>query len=48
MQLPEAAAELSSIYLHVLRGKRVLLLFDNAVDGDRWRRCCPPRIARSS
>jgi tetratricopeptide (TPR) repeat protein len=42
MQLPETAAELRPIFLHVLRGKRVLLMLDNALDGDQVAPLLPP------
>jgi tetratricopeptide (TPR) repeat protein len=42
MRLPETVAELRPIYLHVLRGKRVLLILDNAVDGDQVAPLLPP------
>jgi tetratricopeptide (TPR) repeat protein len=42
MRLPETVAELRPIYLHALRGKRVLLLLDNAHDGDQVAPLLPP------
>jgi tetratricopeptide (TPR) repeat protein len=42
MRLPEDVAELRPIYLHVLRGKRVLLILDNAHDGDQVAPLLPP------
>jgi cytidylate kinase len=42
MQLPEAVTELRPIYLHVLRGKQVLLILDNALDGDQVAPLVPP------
>jgi hypothetical protein len=42
MQLPEDVAELRPIYLSMLRGKRVLLILDNAVDGDQVAPLLPP------
>jgi tetratricopeptide (TPR) repeat protein len=42
MQLPETVAELRPIYLHMLRGKRVLLILDNALDGDQVAPLLPP------
>ena len=42
MRLPEAVAELRPIYLSVLRGKRVLVILDNAVDGDQAAPLVPP------
>jgi hypothetical protein len=42
MRLPEAAAELRPIYLSVLRGKRMLLILDNASDGDQVVPLVPP------
>jgi tetratricopeptide (TPR) repeat protein len=42
MRLPEDVAELRPIYLHVLRGKRVLLILDNALDGDQVAPLLPP------
>ena len=42
MQLPEGVAELQPIYLSVLRGKRVLLILDNALDGDQVAPLVPP------
>ena len=41
-QLPEGAAELQSIFLHVLYGKRALLIFDNALDGNQVAPLLPP------
>jgi hypothetical protein len=43
MQLPEGVAELQPIYLSVLRGKRVLLILDNALDGDQVAPLAPPK-----
>jgi tetratricopeptide (TPR) repeat protein len=42
MRLPEAVAELRPIYLSVLRGRRVLLILDNAHDGDQVAPLLPP------
>jgi hypothetical protein len=42
MQLPETVTELRSLYLSVLRGKRVLLILDNAHDGDQVAPLVPP------
>jgi tetratricopeptide (TPR) repeat protein len=42
IQLPEAMAELRSIYLSVLRGRRALLILDNALDGDQVTPLLPP------
>jgi tetratricopeptide (TPR) repeat protein len=42
MQLPDAVTELRPIYLHALRGKRVLLILDNALDGDQVEPLLPP------
>jgi tetratricopeptide (TPR) repeat protein len=42
MRLPEAVAELRPIYLSVLRGKRMLLILDNALDGDQVAPLVPP------
>src|SRR5262249_7391914 len=42
MQLPETVVELRPIYLNVLRGKRVLLMLDNALDGDQVAPLLPP------
>jgi tetratricopeptide (TPR) repeat protein len=42
MRLPEDVAELRPLYLHVLRGKRVLLILDNAHDGDQVAPLLPP------
>jgi tetratricopeptide (TPR) repeat protein len=42
MRLPEIVAELRPIYLHALRGKRVLLILDNALDGDQVAPLLPP------
>jgi tetratricopeptide (TPR) repeat protein len=42
MQLPDTVAELRPIFLHVLRGKRVLLILDNALDGDQVAPLLPP------
>jgi tetratricopeptide (TPR) repeat protein len=42
MRLPEDVSELRPIYLHGLRGKRVLLILDNAVDGDQVAPLLPP------
>jgi hypothetical protein len=41
-QLPEAEAELAPLYLSLLRGKRVLLILDNALDGDQVAPLLPP------
>jgi hypothetical protein len=41
-RLPEEVAELRPIYLSVLRGKRVLLILDNAHDGDQVAPLLPP------
>jgi hypothetical protein len=35
MRLPEDVAELRSLYLRMLRNERVLLILDNALDGDQ-------------
>jgi tetratricopeptide (TPR) repeat protein len=42
MRLPEDVAELKPIYLSVLRGRRVLLILDNARDGDQVAPLLPP------
>jgi tetratricopeptide (TPR) repeat protein len=42
VQLPDTVTELRPIYLHVLRGKRVLLLLDNALNGDQVAPLLPP------
>jgi hypothetical protein len=42
MRLPHEVAELRPIYLSVLRGKRVLLILDNAHDGDQVAPLVPP------
>jgi hypothetical protein len=42
MQLPEGVTELQPVYLSVLRGKRVLLILDNALDGDQVAPLAPP------
>jgi hypothetical protein len=42
MPLPEAVTELRPIYLSVLHGRRVLILLDNAVDGDQVAPLVPP------
>jgi tetratricopeptide (TPR) repeat protein len=42
MQLPEGVTELQPIYLSVLRGTRVLLILDNALDGDQVAPLVPP------
>jgi tetratricopeptide (TPR) repeat protein len=42
MRLPEDVAELRPIYLSVLRGKRVLLILDNAHVGDQVAPLLPP------
>jgi len=42
MQLPEAVTELRPIYLSVLQGRRVLVILDNAVDGDQVAPLVPP------
>jgi hypothetical protein len=42
MLLPEAVTELRPIYLSVLRGRRVLVILDNAVDGDQMAPLVPP------
>jgi hypothetical protein len=42
MHLPDTVAELRPIYLHVLRGKRVLLILDNASDGNQVAPLLPP------
>jgi tetratricopeptide (TPR) repeat protein len=42
MQLPDAVTGLRPIYLSVLRGKRVLLLLDDALDGDQVAPLVPP------
>jgi hypothetical protein len=41
-RLPEDVAELRLLYLSVLRGRRVLLILDNAVDGDQVAPLLPP------
>jgi tetratricopeptide (TPR) repeat protein len=41
-QLPESVEELRSHYLSLLRGKRVLLILDNARDGDQVAPLLPP------
>jgi tetratricopeptide (TPR) repeat protein len=42
MQLPDTEADLRPIYLSLLRGKRVLLILDNALDGDQVTPLVPP------
>jgi tetratricopeptide (TPR) repeat protein len=42
MQLPGTVAELRPIFLSMLRGKRVLLILDNAHDGDKVAPLAPP------
>jgi hypothetical protein len=42
LRLPETVAELRPIFRHVLRGKRVLLMLDNALDGDQVAPLLPP------
>jgi tetratricopeptide (TPR) repeat protein len=42
IKLPKAAAELQPIYLSTLRGKRVLLILDNAFDGNQVAPLVPP------
>lgn len=41
-ELPDTVTDLRPIYLHVLRGKRVLLILDNAFDGDQVAPLLPP------
>jgi tetratricopeptide (TPR) repeat protein len=42
MQLPETAVELQPIYLSTLRGRRVLIVLDNALDADQVAPLVPP------
>jgi tetratricopeptide (TPR) repeat protein len=42
LRLPETVAELRRIFLHVLRGKRVLLMLDDALDGEQVAPLLPP------
>jgi tetratricopeptide (TPR) repeat protein len=42
MRLPETVAELRPLYLSVLRGRQVLLILDNAHDGDQVAPLLPP------
>jgi tetratricopeptide (TPR) repeat protein len=42
MPLPEAVTELRPIYLSVLHGRRVLVILDNAFDGDQVAPLVPP------
>jgi len=42
MRLPEGVAELRPIYLSALHGKRVILILDNALDGDQVAPLAPP------
>src|SRR5262249_53073139 len=48
LRLPETVAELRPIFLHVLRGKRVLLMLDNAPDDDQVAPLLPPEDCASS
>ena len=41
-QLPEGAAELRPIFLHVLHDKQALLILDNALDGNQVGPLLPP------
>src|SRR5262249_10734263 len=41
-RLPGTAGELRALFLHMLRGKRVLLMLDNALDGDQVAPLVPP------
>jgi hypothetical protein len=40
--LPDTVKELRPVYLHTLRGRRVLLILDNALDGDQVAPLLPP------
>jgi hypothetical protein len=42
MQVPEAVTELRPIYLSLLHGRRVLIILDNAVNGDQVAPLVPP------